>query len=257
MLETLLITFREGLEAFLIVAITLAYLTKTGRGHLANAVYAGIIVALGISATAGYHIGGLAEDPLMEGALALGAGVLVASMTVYVMKTAATIKQSITSQLENQAQKTGMAALAGVFLFTVLMISREGMETALMLGTISAQVNASAMWLGAILGIALTAAIGWFWVKHSHRINLKVFMQVTGAFLVLFSIQLFIYGLHELTETGLLPIDNFYWHNLTEPLEPGEPIGNIITYSLLVVPCAWLFIAYVRDKLITHAQPAE
>lgn len=46
MLETTLITFREGLEAFLIVAIMLAYLTKTGKAHLTEPVYWGVGVAI-------------------------------------------------------------------------------------------------------------------------------------------------------------------------------------------------------------------
>ncbi len=46
MLETLVIALREGIEAFLIVAITLAYLRKTGRAALASAVYTGTGLAL-------------------------------------------------------------------------------------------------------------------------------------------------------------------------------------------------------------------
>ena len=37
MLQAFVITLREGLEAFLIVAISLAYLRKSGRGDLAPA----------------------------------------------------------------------------------------------------------------------------------------------------------------------------------------------------------------------------
>ena len=95
MLETLLITFREGLEAFLIVAITLAYLTKTGRDHLKMPVYIGIIVALVISATTGWHIAEMADTPFIEGWLAIVAGILVASLTYYMMTSAHKIKSHI------------------------------------------------------------------------------------------------------------------------------------------------------------------
>lgn len=81
MLETAIITFREGLEMFLIVAITLAYLAKTNRPHLKKPVYWGIAVALFVSVTTGWHIAELAEDPMTEGVLAITAGVLVATMT--------------------------------------------------------------------------------------------------------------------------------------------------------------------------------
>ena len=53
MLQSFIITLREGLEAFLIVAISLAYLKKTGRHHLALAVRWGIVISVAVSLAAG------------------------------------------------------------------------------------------------------------------------------------------------------------------------------------------------------------
>ena len=249
MLETLVITFREGLEAFLIVAIMLAYLIKTGRNNLVRPVYYGVAVALLLSATTGWHITELAENPVTEGSLALIAGAMVASLTVYVMKTAKSIRQSISDTLEKHATKTNAGAAIGIFLFTVLMIAREGMETAMMLGTISHQIDSTPMLIGALGGLATTALIGTLWVKKSSSINLRLFMQVTGIFLVLFSIHLLMYGLHELSETEAFPIlDNEWLHETTEIFDSHRPFAKFVTYSLLVVPCAWLLVTYVRDK---------
>ena len=47
MLQAFVITLREGLEAFLIVAISLAYLKKTGRRELLPAVHWGIALVGG------------------------------------------------------------------------------------------------------------------------------------------------------------------------------------------------------------------
>ena len=255
MLETLLITFREGLEAFLIVAITLAYLTKTGRNHLKAPVYAGIVVALLVSATTGFHIAELADTPLMEGILALVAGVLVASLTFYVMKTAGKIKESINNQIENQASKTGIWAAVGIFLFTVIMIAREGMETALLLGAISGKTDGSQMMLGALGGVALTAFIAYLWASQSDKINLKLFMQVTGVFLILFSIHLFLYGVYELTEVEGTWMYNEALHNAMKPWVSTKTLfGQLSIYGLLIVPCAWLGLSYVKDKFF-KAQP--
>ncbi len=252
MVETLLITFREGLEAFLIVAIMLAYLTKTGRFNLIQPVYYGIGLALLISATTGYHIQELAEDPIAEGILALIAGALVATLTVYVMRTAKTIRQDIHDRLEKHAaHEDDTLAEIGIFFFTALMIAREGMETALMLGTISSQTGALGMLAGAAGGLALVAVIGYFWIKQSHKINLKLFMQVTGIFLVLFSVHLFLYGLHELSEMQALPLPenmNIAFHHMTEGFEPSAPLGQVITYSLLVIPVGWLLFSYFRGN---------
>lgn len=254
MLETLLITFREGLEAFLIVAIMLAYLHKTGRHDLCKGVYAGIGTALLISVTAGWHVAELAEDPVWEGSLAMLAGVLVASFTIYIMKTAKNIRADIGERLEESAQKAGPLASAGVFVFTVLMIAREGMETALMLGTISVQTNATEMWIGAIGGLAFVAIIAALWSSQSHKINLRLFLQVTGIFLVLFSIHLFIYGVHELSEMLALPFlsENLQYtlHIYTEPFGHDSLYAQLITYSLLAVPLGWLGFAYIKEKML-------
>ncbi len=251
MLETAIITFREGLEMFLIVAIMLAYLVKTGRNHLKEPVYWGAGVAGLISVTTGWHIAELAEDPHMEGALALTAGVLVATMTYTVMKASANIKNHINNKLEENAQKQGWAAVAGVFVFTLVMIVREGMETAMMLGAMSGSINQGNLIVGALLGFAAVGVIGYVWIKQSYRINLRLFMQATGIFLMLFCVHLFMYGFHELTEVGAIPfIDNFKWHTLTEPFEPGEPIGNLITVGLLALPVLWMAYSYAWDKYV-------
>lgn len=249
MLETLLITFREGLEAFLIVAITLAYLYKTNRKELAKPVYYGIAVALLVSATTGWHIAEMADTPFMEGVLALVAGALVASLTYYMMTTAHKIKDHIGNTVEKHATKAGWGAIIGVFVFTVVMIAREGMETALMLGAISSKTDGSQMLIGAVLGLSLTAFIGYLWATQSNKINLKLFMQVTGIFLFLFAIHLFLYGIYELTEVQGSVFYNDAVHQAMKPFVSSKTLfGQLTIYGLLVVPCAWLMISYAKDK---------
>lgn len=252
MLETLIITFREGLEAFLIVAIMAAYLVQTGRKELLQPMAWGVVAAIALSLTTGWHIAELAQEPVMEGALAMLAGLLVASMTYMMMKNARNIKGKITQGLNKSAVHVGKKGAIGVFIFTLIMIAREGMETAMMLGAMVSTMNVGDMLFGALMGFGAVGVMGYLWVSQSARINLKLFMQVTGAFLMLFCVHLFIYGFHEMTEAGVVPfVDNFYWHTLTEPLEPSEPIGQVITALMLIVPCAWLLVGYIREKF-TH-----
>jgi high-affinity iron transporter len=60
------------------------------------------------------------------------------------------------------------------------------------------------------------------------------------VFLLVFVVQLLVYGFHELTESGLLPIDNGYWHLVTEPYGPEGPYGQWLTYSMILLPLLWL-----------------
>src|SRR5437016_5302859 len=136
MMQAFVITLREGLEAFLIVAISIAYLRKSQRYELVSAVRWGIAVAIVISVAAAFLFQRAANQALWEGLLAVVAAVSVASLTVHMWRTARRIKTNIEGHLSSSTLKAGRAAFLGVFLFTLLMITREGMETALLIGTL-------------------------------------------------------------------------------------------------------------------------
>ena len=145
MFQAFVITLREGLEAFLIVAISLAYLRKSGRRELIPAVHWGISLAVVISIGAAYLFSQASNQALWEGVLGLVAAVSVASLTVHMWRTARRVKSDIEGHLMTSTLKTGRAAFFGVFAFTLLMITREGMETALLMGTLLFQVQSASI----------------------------------------------------------------------------------------------------------------
>ena len=89
------ITLREGLEAFLIVAISRAYLRKSGRRQLIPAVHWGIAVSVLVSIGAAVLFQRASNQALWEGVLAVVAAVLVASLIVHMWRHAKTIKRDI------------------------------------------------------------------------------------------------------------------------------------------------------------------
>src|SRR5471032_2236043 len=151
MLQALVITLREGLEAFLIVAISLSYLRKTGRAALASAVHWGIGVAVAVSALGGYLLFHSLNQEWLDGPLALIAAASVTWMIVHMWRTGRRMKGDIEGRLQSSSVRPGAAAFTGVFLFTLLMISREGMETALLLMQLRQTMNLA---LGAAAGTA-------------------------------------------------------------------------------------------------------
>ena len=242
MLQAFVITLREGLEAFLIIAISLAYLRKSGRRELIPAVHWGIAVSLLLSVGAAYLFQQAANQALWEGVLAVAAAVSVASLTVHMWRTARKIKSQIEGQLRVSAGKAGPAAWLGVFFFTLLMISREGMETALLMGTLLTQVQTMSILGGAVGGTMCAAAIAALWSRYGHRVNLALFFQVTAIFLMVFVVQLLIYGFHELTEANVLP-NSEALHWATEPYGPDGIYGQYLSYLLVAVPLGWLLFA--------------
>ena len=248
MLQSFVITLREGLEAFLIVAISLAYLKKTGRANLLPAVHWGIATAIGLSIGAGILLSRARNQALWEGVLALVAAVLVATLIVHMWRTAKRLKRDIEGRLEHSASKTGAAAFLGIFTFTVLMITREGMETALLMNALLFSVQSAQLIIGAVLGTLIAAAVAVLWSRYGHRVNLSRFFQVTAVFLAVFVVQLLIYGFHELTEANIGIPNSDWWHWQTEPFGPDGAYGQYLSYGLVLLPMAWLAVSTIFSR---------
>jgi high-affinity iron transporter len=255
MFSTLMITFREGVEALLIVAIALMYLRRTGREFLVPAIHAGWATAIAGSVLLGVVLAKVgAMTPLAEGVLALVAAVLVISCTSHMLRMGRKMKGAIDSKLEAASMKASAGAYTAVFLFILLMVGREGVETATMIASLAAASDLWHLAVGGLIGFALAGVLAWAWTRYGRRIDLSLFFRVTAVFMVLFSVQLSIYAFHEFTEAGAFPlIDNEYWHEATEDLAEGT-IGQWLSYSLLIAPVAFLIYAWLTRRV---APPAE
>ena len=272
MLNSFIIVLREGFESFLLVAVILAYLRKSGQRWLNPTVYIAIIVALAASGGLAYllatgveestvnsmfgtFIGGyintfFANEALRESILGLVAMVMVGTLVIHMWRSGPKIQQHMQEKLTAATSTSSrIAAVAGVFLFTFLMITREGMETALML----MQVKDPNLINGALLGLAaaLTFALGW--AKFGHLINIKRFFQVTGIFLLLFLVQVGIYTFHEFSETGLLPNSEFL-HTATEKFSPDGVYGKWFSPLMIGICALWLLGAWIIDRRNNRAQ---
>jgi high-affinity iron transporter len=202
MLQAFVITLREGVEAALIVGITLAYLTKIGRAELRKTVYAALAaaflgsigVAIVISRT---HL----NEDAFEGWVMLAAAFFVVTMVVFMMKTGRKLKGEIEGKVGLLA---GNDAWFGLFVFIFLMVLREGAETVLILSAVTLNSSELMSFLGTLMGVLAAIAFGVIFVKGSARINLRKFFRVTTAIMFLVAAQLLISGLHELSESGVI-----------------------------------------------------
>src|SRR5262249_1413789 len=119
MLQALVITLREGLEAFLIVAISLAYLRKSGRESLRSAVHWGIVAAIVVSGIGGLLLYRAANQEWLDGPLAVVAAASVTWMVVHMWRAGRRMKGDIEGHLRASTEKPGAAAFLGVFGFTL------------------------------------------------------------------------------------------------------------------------------------------
>ncbi|MFQ5537862.1 MAG: FTR1 family protein [Gemmatimonadota bacterium] len=245
MLSPFVIVLREGFEAFLIVAIVLSYLRKSRRDALIPVVHAAIVTSLLASAGLGWLLYRGANTPLWEGVMGLVAVPFVVGLVVHMWRAGPTLKRRMEARLERSSQRTSLWAAVGVFVFTALMITREGMETALMLF----QVRGPGALPGMLLGLAGAGSMAWAWSRWGHLINVRRFFQVTGIFLLIFVVQIAIYSLHELSEAGVWVNDAVQrFHMLTEPYSPYGQYGRWIPLLMVGVPALWLLVGFLRDR---------
>jgi len=252
MLQAFIITLREGVEAALIVGITLAYLTKIGRPELRKTVYAALVaaflgsigVAVVISRT---HL----NEDVFEGWVMLVAAFFVITMVVFMMKTGRKMKGEIEGKVGLLA---GNDAWFGLFVFIFLMVLREGAETVLILSAVSLNSTELMSFLGTLLGVVAAIAFGVMFVKGSVRINLQKFFRITTAIMFLVAAQLIISGLHELSESGVIASSK------REMAIIGPIVSN--DWFFFVTICAMaalmiLFEAKRREPAPLAASPAE
>src|SRR5271155_4956539 len=203
MLQAFIVTLREGVEAALIVGITLAYLAKIGRNDLRKAVYAALGAAFVGSIGVAILMSRLnLNEDVFEGWVMLVAAFFVVTMIIFMMRTGRKLKGEIEGKVGLLA---GKDAWIGLFFFVFLMVLREGAETVLLLSAVTLNSTELMSFLGTLLGVLAAIAFGVMFVKGSVRINLQKFFRVTTAILFLVATQLVIAGLHELSESGVIP----------------------------------------------------
>lgn len=258
MFQTLLIAFREGLEALLVVAIATLYLRRTGRQHLLGAIRSGLAVAVTLSILLGYALSRVgALSPTAEGMMALLAAAAVIWCVVHMMKAGKNMGREIQSRLDRASVLDGSKAWFAVFGFTLFMVGREGVETATMLASLASSAELSYMAWGGLMGLALASTIAWAWVRYGKAVDLGRFFRVTAWFMIVFALQLVIYALHEFTESALIPgLDNAWWHAATEDLAEGT-LAQLISLALVIVPTVWLAAAHWQDRRQAKTQAAR
>ena len=248
MLQAFIITLREGVEAALIVSITLAYLAKIGRDDLRKSVYAGLAAAFAGSIAVAVVVSRLKlNEEIFEGWVMLVAAVFVVTMIVFMMKTGRKLKGEIEGKVGLFASGD---AWIGLFLFVFLMVMREGVETVLILSAVTLNSSQLTSFIGTLSGVIVAILFGVMFVKGSVKINLQKFFRVTTAILFLVAGQLVISGLHELSENGVLPSSR------QEMAIIGPIVRNDFFFFITILALAALMVLFEMKSRQPVALPA-
>jgi high-affinity iron transporter len=243
MFSALVVTLREGVEAALIVGITLVYLSKIGRSDLRRTVYYALAAALfgSIAGAVALSYAPINQDKV-EGWVMLVAAVFVVSMVIFMMRTARKLKGEIESKVGSLAADSG--SKWGLFAFVFLMVFREGIETVTILAGVSLNSTELLSSLGTLLGVILAVVFGVMFVKGSVRVDLRKFFRVTTVILFFVAAQLVISGFHELSESGV------FQSNKREMALVGPIVRNdyFFPVTMLALVVLMVLLEYRRRK---------
>jgi high-affinity iron transporter len=208
MVAALLLAFREGLEAALILGIMLGILRRVGRPGQARVVWLGAVLAGLASLMAGIAFQALgvafegAAEKIFEGsAMLLAAGVLT-WMIFWMARQGRTVQTELERDVRRAAFAGGGWALFSLAFVAVL---REGIELALFLTAAAFTATAGATVVGGIVGLGAAAVAGWLLFATTRRLDVRAFFRVTSILLILFAAGLVAHGVHEFNEVGLIP----------------------------------------------------
>ena len=275
-----ILMLREGLEAALIVAIVLAYLKRLNRETDFRTVWFGtgaaVVLSLVVGAIIFGVVGGLEGKPeeIVEGVIAFTAVGVLTWMIFWMGRQARFIKGELHAKVDAAVAAGSAMALAGIAFVAVL---REGLESALfLLGASIGEEAASATLIGALLGVAAAAGIGYLVYKGSRVVNLRLFFRVTGILIILFAAGLLAKGVHEFQEVGYFPTaEEHVWDvGHVAALNPdesqtGEFLGGlfgwspdpslemVLLYFLYLIPIGGAFLWQTRKVPMAKPRTAE
>ena len=247
MLQALIVTLREGVEAALIVGITLAYLSKIGRPELRRVVYAALGAAFLCSIGVAIVLSRTQfNQDIFEGWVMLVAAFFVITMIWFMSRAAKRLKGEIEGKVGGLA---GGGRIFSLFLFVFLMVLREGVETVLILAAVEFNSTQLLSFMGTLIGVLLAIVFGVMFVKGSIRINLQRFFRVTTVILIFVAAQLLVSGLHELSENGVLPSSR------EEMALIGPIVRNDLFFFVTILALAALMILFDQRRRQGNGTP--
>jgi high-affinity iron transporter len=253
-LAALVIFLREGVEASMIIAILLAYLSRIGRRDHFRDVFAGVAAAL-LLATAGgvlayetiRNYDGSRVQTIFETVTYLVAVAVLTYMTFWMRRHARSISTELRARTD--AALDGRARW-GMALLAFQAVGREGLETVIFTLAIVFSVSAAGALTGALIGLACALFIAFMIYKAGHKLNLGRFFTIIGVLLMVFAAGLLADSIQNMQELGWLPVlTTPLWHSaslLSEDSAMGDILHSFFGYSDAPTPLQIVgYVAYL------------
>jgi len=256
-----LITFREGLEAALIVGILLscARVLKFNKAqfYIWGGVFLGLVLSLIFAWMFNAVVGGFegSVEKIYEGLLMFGAAVLITHLIVWMKHRGKEIHLELNKKIE-QSVKTGtLWTLAAIAMMSVV---REGVETVIFFQALMAQASGEVPIVSALLGVLSAVLLAVVIFYSTKKVPVKSFFQYTAYFLVLIAAGLLAHGVVELQGAGWLPTFIKPLYDISVIVPESEGFGALLKAgfgydanpSLIAVVTYGLYLFFMLRYLV-------
>lgn len=233
MLPSFLITFREGLEAFLIVGIILSYLGKLKVPQYNKYIYLGVLLGIVVSLIVAYIFQvvfyGLNEhyQHYLMIFILLFATVVLSYMVIWMANQSKQIKGELE---ENIKELVTAGNIAGMVFLAFLAVLREGFESVLFFSSLSLEVEITLEegLTGAIIGLILSIILVYMLMKGAKNIPLKAFFKYTGLLILIIAGGLFGSSISMMQATGMVPVFIQEVYNISYILDDRGVFGTFL-----------------------------
>ncbi|MBR2572311.1 MAG: FTR1 family iron permease [Clostridia bacterium] len=250
------IIVREGLEAILVIAAIIAYLTKSGSAGSLRNVYIGAAAGIAASFIAAAVLAwakrafvgaGLAQE-VIEGITALIAVCVLFYVSNWMISKAeaASWSRYIDGKVQSSVEQGSAFALA----FTAfLSVFREGAEVVLFYQPMLSEGNPGMVWAGFGVGCVLLVFVYLAITKLSIKLPIKVFFTATSILMAIMCVSFLGSGIKELAEGNVFDLA------LRVPGIPENDaiqVLGIYPYLETLVPQLILSVILLVTFLIAH-----
>jgi high-affinity iron transporter len=211
MFPTFLITFREVIEASIIISLVIGILKKLEQYQNIRIVYKAATTAILLSlvlvvvgSLLGLKVHELYEEyePYIEGALMILSSIFITWAVFFLHNFSSLSQRKLTKKITSSLTNTDSR---GLFLLIFSSVFREGFEIVLFLSTLYFTSSPQQVVGGFLLGITIGILVSLGIYRFTNKSDLIFATKTASIMLVLFSAGLLIRGIHEFSEVGLVP----------------------------------------------------
>lgn len=250
----LIIAFREGLEAFLVLGLILAFLNKSHLEQYKKVAWGGfwigIVCSIILAVIFTVVVDGFESEELQYD---IGLGVLLLAIILLTYMVFWMQHNSLLSTMKQNIELSTNQKLA-TFLIVFTAIFREGLETVIFTLALAmdGESTPSEIWTGLAIGLSASALIIWLMLKGTRQVPLTSFFKYSGYLIMLIVaglVSLFIKGMQAAEYLPYFKLPLYDMSNvLSNDSWVGRFLGILMGYDAM--PSLLQFISWLGYLLL-------